>query len=231
VSGLFQLTCAAPTAARSGCGCRCRHGRPVVESVQILNSSREAPMLRRVDDNGFTLIELLATTVISAHHLGGGAGLYVGLRTTSVTNRRLAESHDAQFAAAWFVTDVRAPTRSTSPRRPRLHLQRRDRDGARHLQVDGPGHRCGQVVSTSRLPPPAASAREVPASSSSAMLPERGGRGNDVTVAHLLDAPLRRCSPARRGPAPGLPHRLPLPYPVDATLYAPTPWSVEEDTQ
>lgn len=56
---------------------------------------------------GFTLVELLVATVITTVVIAAiAASIVVGLRTTDATNERLAESHDAQIAAAYFVPDV-----------------------------------------------------------------------------------------------------------------------------
>ena len=63
--------------------------------------------LRRRDDAGVTLIELLLAIVllgIIAVPLGGA--LISFFRNTNATTDRLAESHDAQIASAYFGQDV-----------------------------------------------------------------------------------------------------------------------------
>jgi type II secretory pathway pseudopilin PulG len=62
-------------------------------------------MVRR--EEGFTLVETLVTVVITGI-IGGAvvASIIIGLRTTDATANRLADSRDAQLAAAYFGTDV-----------------------------------------------------------------------------------------------------------------------------
>jgi prepilin-type N-terminal cleavage/methylation domain-containing protein len=60
-------------------------------------------------DDGFTLVELILTMVISSIIMGAlASSIIVGLKTTDDTQQRLAESHDAQIAAAYFVNDVQS---------------------------------------------------------------------------------------------------------------------------
>lgn len=58
-------------------------------------------------EEGFTLVETLVTVVITGI-IGGAvtASIIIGLRTTDATANRLADSRDAQLAAAYFGTDV-----------------------------------------------------------------------------------------------------------------------------
>jgi prepilin-type N-terminal cleavage/methylation domain-containing protein len=61
----------------------------------------------RLNDKGFTLVELLMTVLILGIIISAvGTALFVGLRTTNLTTRRLAEAHDAQLITSYFVTDV-----------------------------------------------------------------------------------------------------------------------------
>lgn len=61
------------------------------------------------DEGGFTLPELIICIVIMALVVPVlAAAVIVGLRTTDVTTGRLAASHDADLASAWFVTDVQS---------------------------------------------------------------------------------------------------------------------------
>ena len=70
--------------------------------------------LRR-NDTGFTLVELLVTVLILGIIISAvGTALFVGLRTTNLTTRRLAEAHDAQLITSYFVTDVQSSDSVTS---------------------------------------------------------------------------------------------------------------------
>src|SRR5690348_13926632 len=66
--------------------------------------------LRRValkDDRGFTLVELvLATFIIGIITLPLGNLVIEYFRTTTQTQGRLHESHDAQITAAFFSQDI-----------------------------------------------------------------------------------------------------------------------------
>lgn len=70
-----------------------------------MRSRRRA--LRPGDDRGVTLIELVVTIVILAIVIGPlTAAVIIYLRNTDATADRMAESHDAQIAAAYFEYDV-----------------------------------------------------------------------------------------------------------------------------
>lgn len=82
--------------------------------------------MRKRTDEGFTLVETLVTVVITGI-IGGAvvASIIIGLRTTDATANRLADSRDAQLAAAYFGTDVQgadevnlAPSPPPSPSPP-----------------------------------------------------------------------------------------------------------------
>jgi prepilin-type N-terminal cleavage/methylation domain-containing protein len=61
------------------------------------------------DQEGFTLIELLIGMVIIALLIGAmGSALVVSLRTTDVTNQRLAENHDVQITSSYLANDVQS---------------------------------------------------------------------------------------------------------------------------
>ncbi len=68
--------------------------------------------MRSRAQEGFTLVETLVTVVITGI-IGGAvvASIIIGLRTTDATANRLADSRDAQLAAAYFGTDVQAADR------------------------------------------------------------------------------------------------------------------------
>jgi prepilin-type N-terminal cleavage/methylation domain-containing protein len=62
-------------------------------------------------DAGFTLVELLVVIVIMGAVMGAiSISIIVGLKTTDRTSQRLSESHDAQMASSFFVTDVDSAT-------------------------------------------------------------------------------------------------------------------------
>ncbi len=59
------------------------------------------------DDSGFTLVELLLVIVILGVIMVPLANMMLGaLRQTNQSQSRLAESHDAQLAAAYWASDV-----------------------------------------------------------------------------------------------------------------------------
>lgn len=61
------------------------------------------------DDSGVTLVELLVAIVLLGIILVPlGNALYSFLRNTNATSDRLAESHDAQIATAYFAQDVQS---------------------------------------------------------------------------------------------------------------------------
>ena len=64
--------------------------------------------LRRVErDGGFTLVELVVTLAIIGLIVPALAGVVLSyLRTTVDSNARMTESHDVQFAAAYWQRDV-----------------------------------------------------------------------------------------------------------------------------
>lgn len=70
-------------------------------------------------EEGFTLIETLVTVVITGIISGAvAASVIIGLRTTDATANRLADSRDAQLAAAYFGTDVQAADEVNIPGSP-----------------------------------------------------------------------------------------------------------------
>jgi prepilin-type N-terminal cleavage/methylation domain-containing protein len=67
------------------------------------------------DDHGFTLIELIvATSILGMVMAAAVAVLIVSVRTTTATQSRLSESHDAQITAAYFVNDVQGAEQVTA---------------------------------------------------------------------------------------------------------------------
>ncbi len=60
-------------------------------------------------EDGFTLVELMVSVAILGIIIGAiSAAIIVGLQTSDRTTNRLAESHDAQDVAAFFVTDMQS---------------------------------------------------------------------------------------------------------------------------
>lgn len=67
------------------------------------------------DDHGFTLIEMLMAIAILGIIVGAlGTALIVALKNLDATQTRMAESHDAQMASAYVVTDVQSATGITT---------------------------------------------------------------------------------------------------------------------
>jgi prepilin-type N-terminal cleavage/methylation domain-containing protein len=65
------------------------------------------PARFRTDESGFTLVELVISMAIVGLLIGAiGSALFVVLRTTDVTNHRMAESHDVQITSAYLANDV-----------------------------------------------------------------------------------------------------------------------------
>jgi Tfp pilus assembly protein PilV len=60
-------------------------------------------------EEGFTLVEVLVTVVVQALIVGMLAGAFIVFaRTNDSSKQRFQKSHDAQMAAAYFVTDAQA---------------------------------------------------------------------------------------------------------------------------
>jgi len=69
----------------------------------------------RRDEDGFTLVELLmAIAVLGIIVSAIATALIVTLRNLDATHDRMAESHDAQMASAFLVTDVQSATTITT---------------------------------------------------------------------------------------------------------------------
>jgi len=193
--------------------------------------------VRRSDDGGFTLIELLLTTVIVGTIISAvGAGLYVGLRTTGVANRRLAESHDAQFAAAWFVTDVQSSD-SVNASAPVLDPTCSGVTGTGLVTFKWTDQGTGAVKIVSYVTQ-STSGGECHGGFTCKQLVRHACQngavvGSDVIVAHLLDPTTPATLACTPGPCTGTPRTVSLSLtPVDTTLYAPyTVVGSRRDTQ
>jgi prepilin-type N-terminal cleavage/methylation domain-containing protein len=65
------------------------------------------PARFQTDESGFTLVELVISMAIVGLLIGAiGSALFVVLRTSDVTNHRMAESHDVQITSAYLANDV-----------------------------------------------------------------------------------------------------------------------------
>jgi type II secretory pathway pseudopilin PulG len=65
--------------------------------------------LPRRGEDGFTLIELLIGTVITMIIVTAiGSAMIITLRTSGVTNQRMAENHDVQIESAYIANDVQS---------------------------------------------------------------------------------------------------------------------------
>jgi prepilin-type N-terminal cleavage/methylation domain-containing protein len=65
------------------------------------------PARFRTDETGFTLVELvISMAIVGLLIVAIGSALFVVLRTTDVTNHRMAESHDVQITSAYLANDV-----------------------------------------------------------------------------------------------------------------------------
>jgi prepilin-type N-terminal cleavage/methylation domain-containing protein len=74
------------------------------------------PARLRTDERGFTLVELLIGIAITGLLTAAiGSALFVSLRTTEITNQRMAESHDVQIASAYLANDVQSASSVNAP--------------------------------------------------------------------------------------------------------------------
>ncbi|MDP9299894.1 MAG: prepilin-type N-terminal cleavage/methylation domain-containing protein [Actinomycetota bacterium] len=70
----------------------------------------------RADEGGFTLVELIISMAIVGLLISAiGSALIVSLRTTGVTNKRMAESHDVQITSAYLANDVQGASNVSAP--------------------------------------------------------------------------------------------------------------------
>src|SRR5438093_11796399 len=70
----------------------------------------------RDDERGFTLVELVIGIAITGLLMTAiGSALFVSLRTTALTNKRMAESHDVQIASAYLANDVQSASSVNAP--------------------------------------------------------------------------------------------------------------------
>ena len=74
------------------------------------------PARLRDDEGGFTLVELIISMAIVGLLITAISGaLIVSLRTTGVTNKRMAESHDVQITSAYLANDVQGASNVSAP--------------------------------------------------------------------------------------------------------------------
>ncbi len=74
------------------------------------------PARFRGDEGGFTLVELVIGIAITGLLTAAiGSALFVSLRTTEITNKRMAESHDVQIASAYLANDVQSASSVNAP--------------------------------------------------------------------------------------------------------------------
>jgi type II secretory pathway pseudopilin PulG len=74
------------------------------------------PARLRTDEGGFTLVELVVGIAITGLLTAAiGSALFVSLRTTEITNKRMAESHDVQIASAYLANDVQSASSVNAP--------------------------------------------------------------------------------------------------------------------
>jgi prepilin-type N-terminal cleavage/methylation domain-containing protein len=85
---------------------RCNHDVPTMRW----------PTRLRADESGFTLVELVIGIAITGLLISAiSSALFVALRTTEVTNKRMAESHDVQIASAYLANDVQSASSVNAP--------------------------------------------------------------------------------------------------------------------
>ena len=73
------------------------------------------PARIRTDERGFTLVELVIGIAITGLLTAAiGSALFVALRTTDITNKRMAESHDVQIASAYLANDIQSASDVTA---------------------------------------------------------------------------------------------------------------------
>jgi prepilin-type N-terminal cleavage/methylation domain-containing protein len=187
--------------------------------------------LKRVhtDDQGFTLIELLITIVILGVIITAiGTAIFVGLRTTNATSRRLAQAHDAELITSYFGPDVQSSDSVTA-----TALDARCTTGVTGTPVVSFGWTEGGVVKVASYVTQTNTGSECPTGSSCVLMLRYFCNGNLTTsnvVAHLLSAtsgPTISCATAGvAGGCPagttGTPDAVVISVtPVDTTFSAP----------
>jgi prepilin-type N-terminal cleavage/methylation domain-containing protein len=74
------------------------------------------PARFRDDERGFTLVELIIGIAITGLLISAiSSALFVALRTTDLTNKRMAESHDVQIVSAYLANDVQSASGVNAP--------------------------------------------------------------------------------------------------------------------